>query len=60
MSRKDYELLASELRQQYPLGKSVTMQRGYVAAVRAIAHALSLENSRFNMAKFLKAVGIID
>lgn len=64
MSKKDYELIAAALREEYELhlGDSspvaITRRITIVAIAQRIAIALAKDNSAFNSERFLDATGI--
>ena len=60
MSHKDYELIADALAGVLMQGGDIdeAFNDGVETAARAIAHALKQDNPRFDLNRFLLAVGI--
>ena len=59
MTRKDYELIASVLRQNIPMQISPKF-RLWKELIKDFSEKLSQENSAFNVDKFKKACGLDD
>ncbi len=55
MTRKDYELIAKELK-LYLDRISVQDAEGYRMAIEAVAQALYVDNSRFDEDRFINAI----
>jgi len=56
MTRKDYKLIAEELRIERRMCETSEELRGFDCAVSAVASALRQDNFRFDFRKFSEAV----